>query len=141
MGRLRDFDQSYQKTETGCWEWQGPRDRRGYGLARWQGRRQKAHRVSLFRLNIDCEGLCVCHSCDNPSCVNPEHLWVGTRADNNRDRDLKGRRRGNRKLTDTEIQEIKQSKETPQVLSQRYPVHASQIRRIQVGEAWKNNEE
>lgn len=81
----------------GCWTWLGyaPKAgrRAGYGEFYSQsGKRILAHRaaLTLFR-NIEAGDQCVCHSCDAPSCVNPDHLWLGTRADNNADRDRKGR--------------------------------------------------
>jgi len=79
-------------TESGCWEYQGQRNDNGYGIVYYQDRLQGAHRVAY---QLSCEpipgGLVVMHSCDNPPCVKPAHLSVGTVADNNRDREAKGR--------------------------------------------------
>lgn len=82
---------------TNCWEWQGTK-RSGYGRmimgSRTDGTRKSksAHRVSYeyFQGEIP-DGMEVCHKCDNPCCVNPEHLFVGTRQDNVNDRESKGR--------------------------------------------------
>ena len=75
---------------TGCWEWLMYRDR--YGIVRYKGELHKAHRLmyELTKGEIP-EGMQVCHTCDNPSCVNPDHLWIGTQADNVRDMCDKGR--------------------------------------------------
>jgi hypothetical protein len=75
-----------------CLEFGGSRSEDGYGTIRYQGRMQKAHRVAwqLAHGPIP-KGLLVCHRCDNPPCCNVAHLFLGTVADNNRDRHAKGR--------------------------------------------------
>lgn len=76
-----------------CWPWNGPRFEKGYGKYDYDGKQHRAHRVAyeLFRGPIP-HGKLVCHSCDNPPCVNPLHLWVGTQSDNLQDCHGKGRR-------------------------------------------------
>ena len=82
-----------------CWEWEGGLDSKGYGILWVQGKNALAHRLSYehFKGRIP-KGkgrvprtLLICHSCDNPKCVNPFHLWVGTYRDNTRDMIQKGR--------------------------------------------------
>jgi DNA-binding CsgD family transcriptional regulator len=98
-----------------CWEWQAARQKYGHGLLSIGGKHHKAHRIS-YELHVGPipSGLCVRHKCDNPPCVNPLHLELGTRADNNRDRDERGRHvklegeaHGMHKLTDNQVSTIR----------------------------------
>lgn len=93
------FERHIQKTET-CWIWKGAiSGTRGYGQIGFEGRRLYAHRASfeIYKGEIP-EGLLICHECDNPSCVNPEHLFLGTYKDNMQDCSKKGRMRQEEKI-------------------------------------------
>lgn len=75
-----------------CWLWTARTNHFGYGEFWFRKTIHKAHRVAWILVNGEIpDGLCVLHRCDNPSCVNPEHLWLGTKCDNNRDKAEKGR--------------------------------------------------
>lgn len=78
-------------TSYGCIEWSGSHNKKGYGWINDGERMQLAHRASWFIEHNEWPKLCVLHKCDNPGCVNIEHLFLGTYWDNNDDRIAKGR--------------------------------------------------
>lgn len=109
-----------------CWEWQGGSKVEGYGgLADDTGRVVLTHRFSYeIHFGAIPEGLMVCHRCDNPSCCNPNHLFLGTALDNTTDMVAKGRARapkgidnGKAKLNDGQVIEIRQRHEEGESLS------------------------
>lgn len=82
----------YVSIQDGCWNWIGASLPRGYGRFYFRGKPRYAHRVSLELHGVEVpDGLNVLHACDNPRCVNPNHLSVGTQQDNMRDARDKGR--------------------------------------------------
>jgi hypothetical protein len=97
---------------TSCWNWAGTIEWKGYGRACISGKRGAAHRVmwAAFYGPIP-ETMCVLHRCDNPRCVNPTHLFLGTVDDNNKDKKAKGRatfgeRSGSTILTECDARKI-----------------------------------
>lgn len=89
---LTRFKTKYAIDPRGCWLWTGADNGKGYGQTWVNGRRQYAHRASFVHYHGPVpKGHDVCHRCDVPSCVNPTHLFAGTRSDNMRDMSKKGR--------------------------------------------------
>ena len=94
MKKLKEYLQkrSVVNKETNCWEWDGGLDSWGYGQFFKNRKTHKAHRSMYKEVHGDIpKGMFVCHTCDNPKCINPEHLWLGTPKQNANDRDQKGR--------------------------------------------------
>ena len=78
-----------------CWSWRGATDHNGYGQFRMNGRTIRAPRVAFFLRNGEWPDN-ACHSCDNPICCNPSHIFTGSRSDNMRDMVAKGRNKPDR---------------------------------------------
>jgi len=129
-----------------CWEWVAGKNRGGYGQFVFGGRQQSAHRLAWqFTYGHIPEGLCVCHRCDNPGCVNPYHLFLGTPADNSLDAARKGRMtRGeaisHSKLTEDEVLEIRRlltaSEKIQRDIAKDFRVSDATISMIKTGKIW-----
>ena len=147
----------------GCWEWQGYCDKCGYGRLRAGDKRLVGvHRLSWeMHFGIIPEGMCVCHHCDNPKCVRPEHLFVGTHDDNMADMvrkkrchcgdshyfhrhpekipDRSGTKNGRSKLTEKDVREIRSLSHLKRLeLARRYGVSQAAISFVILRETWKD---
>jgi hypothetical protein len=120
---------------TGCWEWQRSKNSAGYGTLTIKGRANYAHRWAFILGGGEIPaGHHVMHRCDNPACINPDHLTTGTRSDNMRDCHRKGRSRmPPPKLTRMQVDRIRLdllNGEAHAFLASEYGVSVSQISRI-----------
>jgi DNA-binding CsgD family transcriptional regulator len=132
-----------------CWEWTGYKNAKGYGVVGTGGHKtERCHRVA-WRLAYGQipQGLYVCHRCDNPACVRPEHLFLGTQFDNMADCASKGRMRrakgeenGRAKLTMAQVDQARTWAEqgvAGNEIARRLSVDGRTVRRILQGEIWK----
>lgn len=145
----------------GCWVWTANKNNMGYGLFRPGGTAPKrlAHRLSYAAAKGTIpEGMCVLHRCDNPACVRPAHLFLGTKADNARDMDAKGRRRVSlhpenlgppkrgaahhaAKLTEERVREIRRRRaggDAIRALAREYGVDRATIQAVVKRESWRH---
>lgn len=134
-----------KRTSSGCWEWTAGTTTGGYGKFWAAGRAVGAHRFSWELANDRKipEGKWVLHDCDNPPCVNPNHLFIGTNVDNMADMVAKGRQtRGvehlSSKLTPADVRAIRASDESQRVLAVRFAVSQMAIWRVLVHRTWKH---
>lgn len=152
---MQVFEDNYiPEPNSGCWLWLLSCNDRGYGLLQAGGYRGYAHRFSYstFKGTIP-TGLDVCHTCDTPSCVNPAHLFLGTRSENMRDCMIK-RRHASQKgrhyysrgdahpcsvLNETQVQAILEDrKRSCRWLAAQFGVSESTIKLIRRGETWRH---
>lgn len=142
-----------------CWEWTGARVSRGYGAIQVQGRQEQAHRLSwVLHHGPIPPGMFVCHTCDNPPCVRPGHLFLGTCRDNlhdaarkgrmvhgdrwraiHGDRDLKGEKNGSAKLRAIDVLEIRSLRSrgaTLAALAVRFGVRVTSISNVARRTTW-----
>lgn len=146
----RFFSQA-RPNERGCKIWNGSLQKDGYGQLNYQSKGWLAHRLSWTLTNGPIpEGMCVCHSCDNPPCINPEHLFLGTNSENMADMKAKGRRKnvnageknGRAKLTWEDVTEIRRAyaaKEVNQLqLAKKFPISQTSISLLLKNKIWKD---
>jgi len=134
-----------------CWEWTGQKDKDGYGKITFKGKFERPHRLAFktFMGEIP-NGMMVCHRCDNPPCVNPEHLFLGSALVNRRDAEMKGRqtikgiKNPKAKLTEKQVAEIRDFLDdhvlNKSQIARNFGVSKSTISRISLGKLWRNRQ-
>ena len=132
-----------------CWKWTGILTPDGYGrfCTKLHGTTTwKAHRYSwLLHLGPIPKDRLVCHSCDDPSCVNPDHLWLGTTVQNQHDKARKGRQaqgeaHGSAKLNVVKVIQIRQSNKPDSYWARKFNVHETTIYYARTGRKWRHVE-
>lgn len=141
------FWKNVDKTD-GCWNWTGTRTDKGYGRFKTSTKNWRAHRLSY---EMHCgpipEGMQVLHECDNPSCVRPDHLFLGTNADNMADKCAKGReahvgvkgvQHPKAKLTEDDVRTIRSMRGTLREAATRFGVSQTTISDIRSRRCWSH---
>ena len=129
---------------SGCWLWVGTWSMKGYGNLVVKGKTYRAHRLQWERFNGPIpDGLIVCHRCDTPPCVNPDHLFLGTNKDNTLDAVSKGHIgagiiNGNSKLTESQVLAIRTDGRPARIIGDAYGVGASAIQHIKTRRTWRH---
>jgi len=132
---------------TGCWLWTGFSDERGYGRLHLLGKDEFAHRIAyeLYKGGVILKDH-VLHKCDTPACVNPDHLFLGTQADNMKDmvrksRSCKGEKNGMHKLTEGDVRSIRDMHRMhieQKTLAKLYNVSSAAICNIVNNKSWRH---
>jgi hypothetical protein len=151
VGGLRErFEGKVRKTSK-CWLWTGTIRASGYGEIIFRNKKLGAHRLSYeLHYGVNPGSLQVCHHCDNPRCVRPDHLFLGTALDNSRDMDSKGRRvrvgtcgqdHPNSRFTAKQVLAMRYRYKngwTTGELARKYKTYPCSIWSIVTGRSWKN---
>lgn len=148
MTKLDRFLSHIQKQESGCWLWTGCKTKAGYGFFGGDNKNVLAHRYAYQQfIGKIGDGLSVCHRCDNPSCVNPAHLYAANHRTNIADRDAKnrlafGQRHGMAKLTEAKVVLLKKilnwdGPVNQAAVARHFGVNVSTIYQISAGRQWR----
>ncbi len=133
-----------------CWKWTANKSKQGYGKISFMGKSMLAHRASYEFFKGSIRGLMVCHSCDNPECTNPDHLFLGTAMENMQDKIAKGRHKGAKqgsdhhlsKITEVDVAAIRHEYSTGDInqyqLAEKFGVSQSEISMIVTYKKWSH---
>lgn len=140
------MDKVSPEPNSGCWLWAGSSNADGYGHfgVGGSGKVRKAHRVSYEHHHGEIPpGMLVCHKCDNPACVNPEHLFLGTPRENSEDRDHKGRQalgieNGKAVLNDALVKYIRETPLSERVIANQLGVSRGTVNAVRSRRTWNH---
>lgn len=138
---IGDVFEAYVIRRDGCWGWGGGVDKDGYGVFMFRGKQYRAPSVSL---GLDGRpvprGMYACHHCDVPACARPDHLYVGSPAQNAADAKSRGRLRPGRKakLTPDQVIEIRSASGNHRVIAEQYGVSRAAISLIRERKTWRD---
>jgi hypothetical protein len=148
MNEYDRFEKKVIKSDGGCWEWIGAKKPTGYGNFYLYGKYHNAHRASyMLHIGDIPDGLLVLHKCDNPKCVSPHHLFLGTPKDNMDDMQKKGRARGAPagseftpcvKLSADQVRLIRGMEGTHEEIARKFCVSGGAISLIRRHKTWKH---
>ena len=136
-----------RRAPNGCLLWHGAKLQAGYGVLAVEGVRKLAHRAAWEEAHGAIpKGMQVCHHCDTPNCIEPEHLFLGTQADNMADKRRKrrhsfGEKHYRARFTEAQAREIATSDVPAAALAKRFGVRPHHITRIRTGERWSHLQE
>lgn len=140
----------YKIDANGCWVWSATCFQFGHGRVKIKSKDLKAHRVSWeYHKGPIPDGMFVLHTCDNPPCINPEHLFLGTQLENMRDMHSKnrnvsslGEKHGRSKLTEVEVKQIKnmllEGRYSHREIGEGFGVTGAAITQIAIGNNWRD---
>ena len=135
---------AYPEPMSGCWLWTGPHYPDGYGRLWVNGKHSLAHRLQWERFNGPIpKGMLICHHCDTPPCINPDHLFLGTHTDNMRDAARKGRQKNqwgeknsNAIFTEDQIRAIRNDNRIARLIASEYGAAEITISQIKSRHRW-----
>ena len=146
------FSSKFVMNEVGCWEWTANKNWKGYGkIDDENGRKVYAHRVAYeLQFGAIPDGMHVCHRCDNPGCVRPDHLFLGTPTDNMADKYAKGRdnrigktgatgeSHGRSKLTEADVLAIRADRRSSYKIAEERGLSQSGVHSAKSGKTWRH---
>ena len=150
VAAIRFEDKCVDVLPSGCRIWMGAVNEQGYGILTAWGRRYKAHRAAWEIFHGSAPESHVLHRCDVPSCVNPDHLFVGTQGDNMRDMAMKGRggvsrptgeTQGSSKLTEGNVRDIRKlyaAGVKQKEIASKFGIHRTNVSLIVLRKGWKH---